>query len=107
MSNQASIAIRTAANWIAEKAAQSAYAAGGVDEWNVELDGDNPCPMCEDAAANGPYRTDEGPELPIHDRCECESSPIDNSSGSSDSRSLIIDIDLDMARLRLHPRSPL
>jgi len=80
--DQADQIIRTTANEMAETAAQAAYAAGGVDQWNVELDGPNPCVACQEAADNGPYDTGDGPDLPIHAMCECESAPVTDSSES-------------------------
>lgn len=83
--DQADLIARSSTLLIAGLASQAAFRAGGVDQWNLELDGPDPCPECEEAEANGPYDVGDGPDLPIHDRCECEAAPVTDSSSSSDS----------------------
>ena len=62
---QADTTTRTFAHVGAENAAQAAYSAAGIDQWNVELDGDNPCPLCEEAESEGPYDVGDGPDSPF------------------------------------------
>ena len=82
--DQADQVCTSTANGAAEDGAQASYSAGGVDQWNLELDSPDPCQECQDAAAAGPYDVGDGPDLPIHSRCECESTPVtDDSEGRS------------------------
>ncbi len=80
--DQAAATIASSANEAAEDAAQAAYQAGGIDQWNVQLDSADPCQDCEDAEAGGPYDVGDGPDLPIHSRCACESAPVTSEDRS-------------------------
>ena len=65
----------TQAATLAALAASAAFLAGGVSQWNLQLDSPQACQACQDAADDGPYDVGSGPDLPIHNNCECESVP--------------------------------
>ncbi len=58
------------------------YAEAGVGQVDW-LDSPGACLVCEDLAANGPYRTSEVPDLPAHPDCRCSLSPRDPGSTTS------------------------
>jgi hypothetical protein len=72
------------------EAARQARDATGVKLQKVwTLGGDNPCPLCEDAAAEGAVDLEDdfgeaGDAPPLHPNCECELELIEDENGDED-----------------------
>jgi len=68
------------------EASINAYEEAGLEGVDVEaeiLNGSDPCPECQDLAANGPYTISEARSLiPAHPNCVCSLNPkVVNGSG--------------------------
>jgi len=84
--SQADMITSTEAASAAEAGAQAAMAVGGIDQWKLQNDSDDPCDDCLAAHDGGPYPVGDGPDLGIHPRCQCESVavvPADDNAARS------------------------